>query len=239
MNEIVNKNVFFRDLGLIPYEEALAIQTQAFAGIIDAKIKNRDLTIKEKIPTDNYLFFCEHSHVYTLGRSGSKDNLLIAEEKMLERQVKFYETGRGGDITYHGPGQLVAYPVLDLDNFFTDIHKYMRYLEEAVIKTLGDFGIDAGRIPSLTGVWLDYEQQLEPRKICAFGVKTSRWVSMHGLSLNVSSDLSYFDHIVPCGIADKGVTSMSKELGKSIHAKEVREKLLHHLSVLFEMNITV
>ena len=164
-------------------------------------------------------------------------HLLLSEEELKQKDAVFFKTGRGGDITYHGPGQLVAYPVLDLDNFFTDIHKYMRFLEEAVISTLKQFGLDSGRIAGLTGVWIDCENPLKARKICAFGVKTSRWVTMHGLSLNVNTDLTYFENIVPCGIADKAVTSMEKELNKKIHMQEVMEQLLCQLSLLFNMAI--
>ena len=185
------------------------------------------------------ILFCEHPHVYTLGKSGSIDNLLLDDQGLKDHNAQFYRINRGGDITYHGPGQLVAYPILDLDNFFNDIHKYLRYLEEAVIMTLADFGLPAGRIDGLTGVWIDFEEGAkDPRKICAMGVKSSRWVTMHGLALNVSTDLSYFGHIVPCGIDDKAVTSMNKELGKHVDMSEVQERLTYHIAEVFEMDIT-
>ena len=187
--------------------------------------------------TENFLLFCQHPHVYTLGKSGKENNLLLKQEELSSVNASYYHINRGGDITYHGPGQLVGYLIIDLENFFTDIHKYMRFLEEAVIQTLGEFGLESGRIKGLTGVWMDMEKQ--PRKICAFGVKTSRWVTMHGFALNVNPDLSYFNHIIPCGIQDKAVTSMQVELGRSIEMKEVQEILQAKLTKLFEMNLKV
>ena len=188
---------------------------------VAVKTQNRDLLPEQQIPTPNFLLFCQHPHVYTLGKSGKADHLLLGEKELERKQAKFYKINRGGDITYHGPGQLVGYPILDLDNFFTDIHKYMRFLEEAIILTLADLGINAGRISGLTGVWLDYEAQENPRKICALGVKSSRWVTMHGFALNVNTDLSYFNNIVPCGIQDKAVTSMAAEIGHDLNIQEV------------------
>lgn len=185
--------------------------------------------------TTNYLLFVEHPHVYTLGKSGELTHLLLDEAQLAEKQARFYKINRGGDITYHGPGQLVGYPLLDLDNFFTDIHKYLRLLEEAIILTLADYGVAAGRIEGLTGVWLDHEKRMNPRKICALGVKSSRWVTMHGFAFNVNADLSYFGNIVPCGIADKAVTSLHLELGRPVDELEVKEKVKQHLADLFEM----
>ena len=237
MDKIKNKKVFLKDLGLIDFKEAWDYQTSIFHKIIEIKIANRDLAPEQQLLTENYLLFCEHPHVYTLGKSGLKENLLANEESLKEKDATFYEINRGGDITYHGPGQLVSYPILDLDNFFTDIHKYMRFLEEAVIRTLVGYGLKAGRVPGLTGVWIDYENGHMARKICAMGVKTSRWVSMHGLALNVNTDLSYFKNIIPCGIADKPVTSLSHELGKVQDIKKVQEDLIKNLSELFEMEI--
>lgn len=237
MDKIKNKKVFFKNLGLIDFKEAWDYQTSIFTKIIDLKIANRDLAPEQQIPTENYLLFCQHPHVYTLGKSGLKENLLANEASLKEKDATFYEINRGGDITYHGPGQLVGYPILDLDNFFTDIHKYMRFLEEAVIRTLLGYGLKAGRVPGLTGVWIDFEDPYKARKICAMGVKTSRWVSMHGFALNVNTDLSYFKNIIPCGIADKPVTSLSLELGKEQDMKQVEEELVKHLSELFEMEI--
>lgn len=227
-----NKEVKYIDLGLIDYKEAWDFQEEFFKKVVEIKIANRTNETIEKTP--NYLIFCQHPHVFTLGKSGKIENLLVDENGLEEKEASFYKINRGGDITYHGPGQLVVYPILDLDNFFTDIHKYMRYLEEAVIMTCADFGIKAGRIDGLTGVWID---DGNPRKICAMGVKSSRWVTMHGLALNVNTDLSYFSHIVPCGIDDKTVTSFENELKMPINQQEVAEKLKTHLANLFEMEL--
>lgn len=192
--------------------------------------------LKLFLATKNYLIFCEHPHVYTLGKSGNENNLLVNKDYLKAKGATFYKINRGGDITYHGPGQIVGYPILDLDNFFTDIHKYLRLLEESVILTLKDYGIKAERSKGETGVWLDVGSE-NARKICAFGVKSSRWVTMHGFAFNVNTDLSYFDNIIPCGIVDKQVTSMEKELGKSLNIKEVQERLKVHLISLFKMEL--
>lgn len=237
MNEIINKKVEFRDLGKMDYQEAWDYQEDLFAKTIALKIQNRNLPAEEQTPTPNYLLFVEHPHVYTLGKSGKEENLLLDEKGLEDHHATYYKINRGGDITYHGPGQLVGYPLLDLDNFFTDIHKYLRFLEEAIILTLADYGIEAGRIDGLTGVWLDHVDQKNPRKICAMGVKSSRWVTMHGFAFNVNADLSYFGNIIPCGIDDKAVTSLEKELGKKIDLNEVKEKVKKHLADLFEMEL--
>lgn len=234
-----NKNIEFRQLGLIDYQQAWDYQEALFAETLALKKQNRDLPETEQLLTPNYLLFCEHPHVYTLGKSGSESNLLINEAMLAQKQASFYKINRGGDITYHGPGQLVGYPILDLDNFFTDIHKYLRFLEEAIILMLADFGLTAGRIAGLTGVWLDTEDERKARKICAMGVKCSRWVTMHGFALNVNPDLSYFRNIIPCGIQDKQVTSMAQELGREITVKEVAPVLLQKLAILFEANIEI
>ncbi len=222
--------VQFIDLGLVDYKEAWDFQTKLFDQTIQHKIalRNGESSAKPK----NYLIFCEHPHVYTLGKSGSAENLLLKENELQARNASFYNINRGGDITYHGPGQLVAYPIFDLDQFFPDIHKYMRFLEEAVISTLREFGIDGGRYEGYTGVWID---PLSPqaRKICAMGVKSSRWVTMHGIGFNIQPDLTYFSHIVPCGIADKAVTSMQKELDQIVDFELVKNKLKQHLSQQF------
>ena len=239
MNTQLNKQVSYRHLGLVDYQQAWDYQTHLFQQILDQKTYNRNLPEAEQVLTSNFLLFCEHPHVYTLGRNGKAENLLYSSEQLSELGATYYHINRGGDITYHGPGQVVVYPVLDLENFFTDIHKYMRLLEEAIIRTLAEYRIDAGRIAGLTGVWLDYEKQQNPRKICAMGVKTSRWATMHGLALNVNTDLSYFSHIVPCGIADKAVTSMAEELGGSLPMAEVEANLLKHLAQLFEVQLTM
>ena len=237
MNEIINKSVEFKHLGLIDYQKAWDYQTVLFDGIVATKIENRKTPSGFQKPTSNYLLFCEHPHVYTLGKSGSEEHLLLTEAELADKKATYYKINRGGDITYHGPGQIVGYPVLDLDNFFTDIHKYLRLLEEAVIRTLSDYSIVAGRIEGLTGVWIDFEKQALARKICALGVKSSRWVTMHGFALNVSTDLDYFGNIIPCGIDDKAVTSMQKELGRPVEMEEVETKLLAHIAQLFEMDI--
>jgi lipoyl(octanoyl) transferase len=229
------KEVDFNDIGLIDYKKAWDYQEDLFKGIIDQKVKNRNLPIEEQTPTSNYLLFCEHPHVFTLGKSGSESNLLADDIELSKRQATYYKINRGGDITYHGPGQIVGYPILDLDNFFTDIHKYLRLLEEAIILTLKDYGIEAGRFPGYTGVWLDPEDSKKARKICAMGVRCSRWVTMHGFAFNVNTDLSYFDLIVPCGIKDKDVTSMEKELGLKQNMEEVKSVLKSHIFQLFEM----
>lgn len=231
-----NKEVIFEDLGLIDYKEAWDYQTVYFENAVNLKIKNRkeeDESLKEV--TKNYLLFCEHPHVYTLGKSGSEANLLISEAILKQQEATYYKINRGGDITYHGPGQLVGYPIFDLDHFFSDIHKYLRFLEEAVILTLKEYGVESDRSEGETGVWLDVGLPTA-RKICALGVKSSRWVTMHGFALNVNTDLTYFDNIVPCGIVDKSVTSLDKELGKTIDIEEVKEKLKKHLSTIFEFS---
>ena len=224
-----------RQLGLAAYDAVTQLQQDLFQRTIDQKIHNRRNPDDQKA-TENHLLFVEHPHVYTLGKSGDENNLLIDADTLSQKGVTFYPTNRGGDITYHGPGQLVGYPILDLDCFFTDIHKYLRFLEECVMATLADFGIVATRSKGETGVWLDVEGE-NPRKICAMGIRTSRWVTMHGFALNVNTDLSYFDYIVPCGIQDKGVTSMEKELGKSLDLKEVSARFQHHFAHHFKAEL--
>ncbi|WP_338874376.1 lipoyl(octanoyl) transferase LipB [Spirosoma sp. SC4-14] len=238
MNSRINKQVEVRELGLIDYQTAWDEQERLFADIVNRKLQNRSVEAHAQQLTPNYLLFCEHPHVYTLGTSGHQDNLLVNEEKLAgELGASFFKIRRGGDITYHGPGQLVGYPILDLDNFFTDIHKYMRLLEESIILTLADYGLSAGRIDGLTGVWLDYDGGDNPRKICAMGVKASRWVTMHGFALNVTTNLSYFGHIVPCGISDKAVTSLASELGHEVALKDVANRVQTHLATLFDMKL--
>lgn len=235
-------------LGLVDYQAAWDEQERLFAHITAQKMLNRNRPPDQQHPTPNYLLFCEHPHVYTLGTSGSMDNLLVDETRLAtDYGATFYKIRRGGDITYHGPGQLVGYPILDLDNFFTDIHRYMRLLEESIIRTLADYGLRAGRVEGtgadrLTGVWLNYDggtglHDKPPRKICAMGVKASRWVTMHGFALNVNTDLSYFGHIVPCGIRDKAVTSLSAELGHDVPLPEVADRVRQHLAELFDMEL--
>lgn len=222
--------VKYQNLGLIDYKEAWEYQEKIFKNSVDQKIRIRKGESNE--PTENYILFCEHPHVYTLGKSGKKEHLLLNETMLAEKEATYYEINRGGDITYHGPGQLVVYPIFDLDHFFSDIHKYLRYLEEAVIQTLAEYGIESGRVEGLTGVWIDGDKPTA-RKICAFGVKSSRWVTMHGIGFNVNSDLSYFSNIVPCGIQDKSVTSMKAELGKEVDFDEVSSILKLKLAQQF------
>lgn len=229
-----NKKVEFQDWGLVDYQQAWDRQEQLFSKIVQSKVQNR--TLDHINPTDNFLVFVEHPHVYTLGKSGKPENLLLNKADLFKKQANYYKINRGGDITYHGPGQLVGYPILDLDNFFTDIHLYLRTLEEAVILTLADYGIVAGRYPGFTGVWLDADND-KARKICAMGVRCSRWVTMHGFAFNVNTDLNYFKNIVPCGIDDKDVTSMQRELGEDVNIIDVKKILKQHISVLFEMHI--
>ncbi len=217
----ITRNVIFRDLGLIDYKDAWDIQENLFQEVIARKVSNRTLPNDQQVLPKHYLLFCEHPHVFTLGRSGDEANLVIKESDLPNVQATFYKNNRGGDITYHGPGQIVGYPILDLDFFFTDIHKYLRFLEEAVILTLKNYGIESGRIEGLTGVWLDPENKVKARKICALGVRCSRWVTMHGFAFNVNTDLNYFNYIIPCGITDKQVTSLEKELGRKVDIEEV------------------
>ena len=228
---IKNKKVAVIDLGHSSYKEALTIQEKLFNHIISLKRKNR--TNGKHQLTNNYLLWVEHAPVFTLGKSGKSEHLLLDKKGLKEKGIEYFASNRGGDITYHGPGQIVGYPIFDLDNFFTDIHKYLRFLEQAVINTLSEYDIKASISKGETGVWLDAETPFA-RKICALGVRASRWVTMHGFALNVTTDLSYFDHIIPCGIQGKSVTSMAKELGKKIPMKEVQDKLKHHLALLFD-----
>lgn len=237
MNTVANHQTEFIDLGLIEYQQAWDYQTGLFNSILEVKSKNRTASESDQLITDNYLLFCEHPHVYTLGKSGNEENLLIKKEELSAIGATYHHINRGGDITYHGPGQLVGYPILDLENFFTDIHQYMRLLEEAVIQTLAEFNITAGRIKGLTGVWLDVDDSKKARKICALGVKTSRWVTLHGFALNVNTDLSYFDKMIPCGINDKAVTSMQKELKHVVDMNEVKSILKEKLADLFKLEL--
>lgn len=230
----MNKRVKFVDWGLIDYQEAWDRQELTLNETVAIKTSNRTNGTEEETP--NFLIFCEHPHVYTLGKSGHPENLLLDEKGLEEKEAKYYKINRGGDITYHGPGQLLGYPILDLDNFFTDIHLYLRTLEEAVILTLNDYGIPAGRYPGYTGVWLDADNE-KARKICAMGVRCSRWVTMHGFSFNINSNLDYFNNIIPCGISDKDVTSMQRELGYELNVSEVKDVLKKHIADQFKMEL--
>ena len=235
MNSTPNKKVKFIELGLKDYQEAWDYQVSLFEKTLAVKSENRNLPAEQQKATDNYLLFCEHPHVFTLGKSGDEKNLIISKEELNAVHATYHHINRGGDITYHGPGQLVGYPILDLENFFTDIHKYMRLMEESVIQTLKEYSIDAGRIAGLTGVWIDIDNERKARKICALGVKTSRWVTMHGFAFNINPDLRYFAYIVPCGIQDKAVTSLEKELGKKVDIREAQEILKEKFREQFEM----
>jgi len=234
LNNQINKEVKVIKLGHIDYKEAWDKQEKIFKKIIDTKIDNRKNKKFEQ--TENYILTCSHPHVYTLGRSGDEDNLLIDKNFIKKENLSFYKINRGGDITYHGPGQIVIYPILDLENFFTDIHKYLRLLEESVILTLKELKIKAGRVDGLTGVWINQESG-SPKKICAMGVKTSRWVTMHGLALNVNTDLKYFKNIIPCGIQGKDVTSIHKEITYKVSFDDVEKLLIKNLSKIFEFKI--
>jgi lipoyl(octanoyl) transferase len=243
-----NKQVKLIDWGLIDYQQAWDKQEEIFNSTVKLKteIRNRQVVgvtpdsapVEDNDITPNYLIFCEHPHVYTLGKSGKAEHLLLDEAGLKEKNAVYYPVNRGGDITYHGPGQIVCYPILDLDNFFTDIHLYLRTLEEAIILTLDHYGLKAGRYPGYTGVWFDADND-KARKICAMGVRCSRWVTMHGLALNVNTDLDYFKNMIPCGIDDKDVTSMQRELGRPVDLNEVKKILTHHISVLFDMEISI
>lgn len=225
--------VHYENLGLIDYKEAWDYQEKLFRTTVDHKIKVRNGETTEE--TINTILFCEHPHVFTLGKSGDKQNLLLNDATLAQNNATYYEINRGGDITYHGPGQLVVYPIFDLDHFFSDIHKYLRFLEESVILTLKEYGIESGRVDGMTGVWIDGDKPTA-RKICAIGVKSSRWVTMHGIGFNVNSDLSYFSHIIPCGIQDKAVTSMERELGGKVEMAELSEILKQKIAAQFEFN---
>lgn len=235
MNLVINKQTKIIDLGLVDYAEALRHQTDLFEQTLAIKKNNRELPDSSQLITPNYLLFCEHPHVFTLGKSGDEKNLLIAKDELPTIKATYYHVNRGGDITYHGPGQLVVYPIIDLENFFTDIHQYMRLLEESVIQTLADYGVKTGRIQGLTGVWTSPDNIEKASKICALGVKTSRWVTLHGLAFNVNTNLDYFKHIVPCGIDDKSVTSLAQELGEKQDLSKVKSVLLKKIASLFEM----
>lgn len=238
MSVLYKKNnlVTYNDLGLMRYADAWAYQDAVFKEIVAQKIANRELDYESQTLTNNFIFSCEHPHVYTLGKSGKMAHFLLNNTELEQKKVDFFETNRGGDITYHGPGQIVIYPVLDLENFFTDIHKYLRFLEEAVIDTLQIYGIESGRIDGLTGVWIGMNTD-NPRKICAMGIRSSRWVAMHGLALNVNTDLDFFNHIVPCGIADKAVTSIKNELGKHVDIEQVKKELVSKIITQFGMKL--
>ena len=228
------QTAYFKDIGLIEYKEAWLFQEKFFNEILEIKSKNRNEGTE--ITTKNHLIFCEHPHVYTLGNSGNKENLLVNEEYLKSRGASFYKTNRGGDITYHGPGQIVGYPIFDLDNFFNDLGKYLRFLEEVIILTLKEYGLSGERSKGETGVWLDVGKPTA-RKICAMGVKTSRWVSMHGFAFNLNTDLSYFENIIPCGINDKKVTSLEKEIGHKIDIDHAKSLIKSNLERVFDLKL--
>ena len=231
----MNKKIQLQELGLKDYKATWEFQEEIFKQIVDLKIKNRREELNTETP--NFFLFVTHPHVYTLGKSGDLTNLLLSEKQLEEKSAAFYKINRGGDITYHGPGQIVGYPILDLENFFTDIHKYLRLLEEVVILSLQEYGLKCSRSDGETGVWLEAGTP-SARKICAMGVRASRWVTMHGFALNVNTDLSYFDNIIPCGIKGKAVTSLNVELGiEKVDEEEVKRKIIKHFNLLFESTI--
>lgn len=234
---VQNKQVLFKDLGLIDYKEAWDYQETLFSSVIEQKMQNRTVGEDQHKATMNYLLFCEHPHVYTLGKNGSENNLLVNTLQLSEKKASYYKINRGGDITYHGPGQIVGYPILDLDNFSPDIHRYVALLEEAVMLTIQEYGLHGERLKGASGVWIDPEVPGKARKICAIGIRSSRWVTMHGFAFNVNSDLSYFDLINPCGFTDKKATSMQAELGRQVDMDDVKSKLKNHLSQLFRMDL--
>lgn len=232
------KKVQFIDLGLIDYKQAWDYQTEKHKELVDRKMRNRNL-LKQNLPEEpqqHFLIFCEHPPVYTLGKSGSTDHLLLNEEELKAEGFQFYKINRGGDITYHGPGQIVGYPIFDLECFFTDVHKYVRFLEEAVIRTLDHYGLEGIRVEGYTGVWLDSEGWLPKRKICAIGVHLSRWVTLHGFAFNINTQINHFNNIIPCGIddKDKAVTSLQQEIGREVDIEEVKTILKQHFAELFE-----
>ena len=228
--------VRFADLGNVTYREAWDLQEAIFTEVVERKSANRKLPEGERVPTHDTLLFVEHPHVYTLGKSGDLGNLLADDERLKAINAEFFKTNRGGDITYHGPGQLVGYPILDLDEYFTDIHRYLRTLEEVIIATLADYGLSGDRSPGETGVWLDVGTPFA-RKICAMGVRASRWVTMHGWAFNLNTDLRYFEYIIPCGIKDKAVTSLQRELGRAVDEAEVKARVAGHFARLFEVDL--
>lgn len=234
LNTIVNRIVQLQDVGVQAYKDTWDMQEKLLQQAVDIKRKNREAAVAQA--TENHFLFVEHPPVITLGKSGLPKHLLLNERELEQKGIHFYKTNRGGDITFHGPGQVVGYPILDLENFFTDIHKYLRLLEEMVILTLSEYGLNATRSEGETGVWLDVGTPFA-RKICAMGVKASRWVTMHGFALNVNTDLTYFDYIIPCGIQGKAVTSLQKELGKAVPMEEVKSKLIAHFLTLFKANL--
>lgn len=231
------KSVIFKDLGRINYKEAWDFQENIFSGVLNSKSENRNRSDDNQVRTTDYLLFAEHNPVYTIGKSGDMKNLLANKNQLEELGIEFFKINRGGDITYHGPGQLVGYPILNLDHFFTDIHRYLRTLEDVIIDTLFDYGLKGGRISGETGVWLDTETPFA-RKICAMGVRASRWVTMHGWAFNINTDLKYFQHIIPCGITDKSVTSLNIELGKEIDMLDLKQKVKYHFEKRFEVSLS-
>lgn len=229
-------SIRIHDVGLMDYDKAWRYQETFFHGLIEDKMQRRTRGEAKNNQPEHHLILCEHPAVYTLGKSGKSENLLLTQEQLKAIGATFYRVDRGGDITFHGPGQLVAYPILDLETIFTDIHKYLRYLEEVVIKTLSHFGIQAGRYPGYTGVWLDSQSELQARKICAMGVRCSRWVTMHGIALNINTNLSFFEHMIPCGIRDKQVTSIQQETGNKADFESVKEKWVQAFLTQFDLH---
>ncbi len=236
------RQVILKDLGLIDYQEAWDYQEKLFGEVMSLKLERREMQsgpalqdVKDSFLPKHYFLFCEHPAVITLGKSGKESHLLLNEQSLQQKGIDYYKINRGGDITFHGPGQIVGYPIFDLDYFFTDIRKFLHYLEEAVIRTLKEYGIIAGRLKEATGVWVDEDNAEKARKICAIGVRCGRWITMHGFAFNVNTELSYYDYIIPCGISGKGVTSLKEELGKVIDINEVKFKIKKHFCELFDI----
>ncbi len=232
---VVEQQIILQQYNNIAYSDAWKIQEDLFNNKVQLKIYNR--TAAHLKPVSHHLILCTHPHVYTLGKSGLLEHLLLNNESLKEHQIEFFKINRGGDITYHGPGQIVGYPILDLDQYYTDIGRYLRDLEEVIIRTIAHYNITGGRIPGLTGVWLGIDTD-HPRKICAMGIRASRWITMHGFALNVNTDLSFFDHIVPCGITDKGVTSIQKETGRKVDEKEVQSLIIKYFEEVFDSKVS-
>ena len=232
----MNTKIKLEDLGIMDYSTAWEYQENLMKNTIEIKMKNRKSPVEQMIETPNYFLFVEHPHVYTLGKSGDENNMLISTETLEKINASYVKTNRGGDITYHGYGQIVGYPILDLENFFTDIHRYMRNLEEVIILTMADYGLKGERSQGETGVWLDVGKPFA-RKICAMGVKASRWVTIHGFAFNVNTDTRYFEHIIPCGIKGKQVTSLERELGQKLNIEEVKNKIKRHFSEVFKCEL--
>ncbi|HZG00128.1 MAG TPA: lipoyl(octanoyl) transferase LipB [Chitinophagales bacterium] len=237
LTRLAARNVRVADLGKIDFKSAWDLQEELVKELVEIKVQNRERTAEDRIIPEHHFLLCEHYPVITLGKNGSMKNLLLTQDGLNDNQISFFKINRGGDITYHGPGQLVGYPILDLDYFFTDIGKYLRLVEETIILTLKEYGIEAGRSEGETGVWLEPSSPSRARKICAIGIRCTRWITMHGFAFNVNTNLDHFNFIVPCGIGNKQVTSLQKELGRDVELDEVKEKIKRHFAQLFSATL--